>query len=112
MSITLSLSSETENALRRRAEAAGKSTDDYVTELVEQAVARPTLRQILAPIHEEVAASAMSDPELNALLQTSLDATRRDRRSESHQQPRPGLSMFRTGARRPRGTAHQPGDTG
>ena len=84
MSITISLPPETETVLRQRAAQAGQSVQQYVQELVEEALranglqstppnppqAAPaaadmkTLREILAPIHEDFRRSGMTEEEL------------------------------------------------
>ena len=76
MPFMISLSAQTEDTVRRRAAEAGKPADDYVAELVEQAVKRPTLREILAPIHREVAARGISQPDLDKTAQSAIDAIR------------------------------------
>jgi hypothetical protein len=80
MPFMISLSARTEDTVRRRAAEAGKPADDYVADLVEQAVKRPTLREILAPIHQEVAASGISQAELDQTLRTAIDAVRLESR--------------------------------
>ena len=82
VSITVSLSREAEEAVRRRAAVAGKAVDQYVSDLVQEAVTRPTLSEILAPVHEEVRNSGMSDQELDGLLKSELDAYRAERRTQ------------------------------
>jgi len=77
MPFTISLPAEVEDAVRQRAARTGKPADFYVAELVEQAVRRPTLRQILAPLHQEVAASGITSEELDQTLLSAIEAVRR-----------------------------------
>jgi hypothetical protein len=58
MTISLSLSAETEAWLRRRAAATGKEVADVVRETLEEKMAIPdSFSDILAPIHQATAAS-------------------------------------------------------
>ena len=78
--LSISLLPETEARLRERAAAAGKDPATFVREAVEEMLRTPqTFADGLAPVHRQFAASGMSDTELDTLLQSSLDAARRDR---------------------------------
>jgi len=64
MTLTISLSPEAEAKLRQRAAAEGKDPVVYASRIVEQAVSRPSLDELLAPVREEFAASGTTDEEL------------------------------------------------
>jgi hypothetical protein len=76
MSLTITLKSTTEQAVRTRAAAVGKTADDFAAELVERAISRSSLREILAPIHQQTTASGMTDGEIDTALQNALEVSR------------------------------------
>jgi hypothetical protein len=65
MTLSISLTPEAEAKLKQRAAAEGKDPTAYATELVENAVTRPTLDEILAPFRKQVAESGISDEQLD-----------------------------------------------
>ena len=79
MSITISLTSEAEARLRRRAQAAGEELDSFVQRLVEQEARRPTLEEISGPIHAAFQASGMTEDELTDHLEEAKHAMRAGR---------------------------------
>ncbi len=64
MMLSVLLSPEAEAKLRQRAAAEGKDPVTYASKILEQAVSRPSIDEILAPLREEFAASGTSDDEL------------------------------------------------
>jgi predicted DNA binding CopG/RHH family protein len=66
MLLSIDITSETESRLREQAEAAGMDVQTYVSELIEQAAARPSLEEQLAPVRKAFAQSGVSDQELIA----------------------------------------------
>ncbi|HQU41357.1 MAG: hypothetical protein B7Z73_00095 [Planctomycetia bacterium 21-64-5] len=83
MTITINLPPAAEEQLRAQAEATGKNISMLVVEAVEArlALAQLQFKDILAPVHAEFDQSGMSDAELNALLESSLDEVRSEQRS-------------------------------
>ena len=70
MTITLALKPETERALRERAAESGRDVAVVAEELIERGICvKPSLAEILAPFRAEVAASGISDVELDALFE-------------------------------------------
>jgi len=66
MTITLDLPAETERRLRERAAETGRDVAAVARELIERGIqAGPTLDEILAPFRAQVAASGMTDAELD-----------------------------------------------
>ena len=82
MALTISLSPPVEAKLRKRAADEGKDATTYASQLIEQAVGRSTLDEILAPVRAEFAASGMTEDELGDLLEDAKHEMRRDRRQE------------------------------
>jgi hypothetical protein len=64
MTLEISINPETETRLRQMAESAGKDVSAYVSQLVEQAVAKPSSDEMLAPLRRQFAESGTSDEEL------------------------------------------------
>lgn len=64
MMLSIPVTPETERRLRRMADAAGKEVADYVTQLVEQAAAKPSLDELLSPLRQQFAASGTTDERL------------------------------------------------
>jgi hypothetical protein len=78
MTITITLTPATEDRLRAEAEATGKSIGTLIVEAVEArlSLTQLGLRDILAPAHTDFQRSGMTEPELDRLLQETLDQSR------------------------------------
>ena len=87
MTITIELPAAVEEKLRAHAAAAGKNIEAVVVEAVEAklTLSKISLRQILAPVHEDFKKSGMTEPELDDLLQDSISETRASRHTQSDQ---------------------------
>jgi predicted DNA-binding protein len=83
MTITITLPPPTEERLRAQATATGKDVSTLVLEAVEArlATSQETFREILAPIHEEVRRSGMTDSQIDAILADELATARVERKS-------------------------------
>ena len=81
MTLTITLPPATEARLRVEAVATGKDLSTLVVEAVEArlAVRDATFRQILAPVHDEVRQSGISEANLDTLLAEELTAARTER---------------------------------
>jgi hypothetical protein len=53
------------------------------SDLVEHAVTRPSIHEILAPFRKQVAESGMSDEELDDFFRGELEAHRREKKAKS-----------------------------
>jgi hypothetical protein len=73
MTLSISLSPQAEAKLKEQAAAKGKDPTAYASELVEDAVTKPTLDEILAPFRKQVADAGMSDSELDEFYQRLRD---------------------------------------
>lgn len=88
MSLTITLPPETEKKLREYAEQAGQTAEGFVRQLVEREVLhangspaleapavskRRTFDEIFAPLRQEVAASGITDEELDSLLEQARE---------------------------------------
>jgi hypothetical protein len=82
MTITLDLPPETEQKLRERAAAVGKDVGVVATELLQRAVAGPTLEEILAPFRRQFADSGMADDELAAVVEQAREEVWQEKRAK------------------------------
>jgi hypothetical protein len=84
MTITITLPPATEQRLRAQAQATGKDVGTFVLEAVEArlSLAKLSLRDILAPVHEDFRKSGMTEAELDTLLQDALSQARAERTSD------------------------------
>jgi len=64
MVLNIEIAPRTEERLRQQALAAGKDVPAYVSQLVEQAAAKPSLDEILTPLREQFGSSNVTDAEL------------------------------------------------
>ena len=64
MVLNIKISQEAEARLKERAAAHGKDPTEYAAEIVEEAVAKPLLDEVLAPLRREFEESGMSDEQL------------------------------------------------
>jgi hypothetical protein len=64
MVLTIPIAPETEARLRRLADAAGTDVTTYVSQVVEQAAARPALEELLAPLRRQFAEAGTTDEQL------------------------------------------------
>ena len=80
MVLRIPVNPDTEARLRRQAQAAGKDVTAYVTQLVEQAAAKPALDELLAPLRQQFAQSGTSDEQLIAEITAAQAAYRAQKR--------------------------------
>lgn len=84
MTLRVPVSDEIEARLRQLAEAGGQPVEQVAARLLEDAVRRPTLDEVLAPVREEFAASGMTEDQLSELLERAkhdMRALRRTRKA-------------------------------
>jgi hypothetical protein len=79
MSLVIPISPQVESKIRERAAAEGKEPTAYAAKLLEQAVSRLSLDEILAPLRQEFAASATTDAQLLQQITEARDAYRKTR---------------------------------
>ncbi len=82
-SITLRLSQQASDKLAERAAQSGQDVAHYASELIEQAVTRPTLNELLAAVRDDFAKSGMREEEIMDLGRRELEALRRERKAKS-----------------------------
>ena len=97
MTLTITLSPETEEKLRELAAQAGQTSEGFVRQLVEREVlgsngprpgeetARPAARtcdEIFAPLRKEVTESGISDEDLDRLLEQAREEVWQERKAD------------------------------
>ena len=79
--VTLRLSDRAHARLAEQAAKRGHDISAAASDLIEHAVTRPSINEIMAPVRKQVAESGMSDDELDELLQKELEAHRREKKA-------------------------------
>ena len=78
----LRLSDRARAKLAEQAKQNGQDIAAVASDLIEQAVARPSVDEVLAPFRKQVAQSGMSDEELDDFLRAELEAHRREKKAK------------------------------
>ena len=76
MDVTISISEKVAEKLRQRAQESGQPLSAYTSQVVEQAVERPSLEELLAPVQDDFADSGMTGDQLIELGRNLLDRVR------------------------------------
>ena len=82
MTINISLTPEAENKLRQRAAVLGKDPVTVASDLLEQAIVRPSVDELLAPARKQVAESGMSNEQLDDFLRGVLKEVRDEKKAK------------------------------
>src|SRR5260221_2375605 len=83
MSLTLRLSQDASKKLAERAAQSGQDVANYASTLIEEAIARPTIEEILAPVRADFANSGLSEDELMDLGRRELADLRHEKEVKS-----------------------------
>ena len=88
MTITINLPPATLDQLKAEAQATGKDVETVAREAVEMkmALSHLSIREVLRPINEAIAASGMTPEEAEAFFEQELSAMRAERKSSSGKQ--------------------------
>jgi hypothetical protein len=79
MTLIINIPAEAEMRLRRLAEAEGSDLSAYVSKIVQQAAAKPSLDALLEPLRKEFGASGMTDDALAEEINAARDEYRAER---------------------------------
>jgi hypothetical protein len=82
-SVTLRLSERARAKLAEQAAQSGLDISAVASDLIEHAVSRLSVDDVLAPFRKQVAESGMSDEELDAFFRSELEAHRREKKAKS-----------------------------
>jgi hypothetical protein len=83
MTINVSLTPEAETRLRQRAANLGKDLATVASDLLEDAVRRPSVDELLAPARKQVAESGISDQALDTLFRDVLKEVRDEKKAKT-----------------------------
>ncbi len=81
MSATITIPTDLETKMAARADALGLTLEQYTREVLERDVKTPTLRELFAPVREEIKASGTTDEELQKQIEASVKEARQRRRA-------------------------------
>lgn len=81
MTVSISFAPAEEARLRERAAAEGKDVQTFVREAALEKMDRPTMHEILAPIHAATESSGVSLDEIEAMAEQAKHEARQQRRS-------------------------------
>ena len=81
--VTLRISEQARAKLAQQAANSGQDLGAVASDLIEQAVARPTIDELLAPYRKQVAESGMSDEELDNFHRDLLAKVRNEKKAKS-----------------------------
>lgn len=81
MTINISLTPEAETKLRQRAASLGQDPSIVASDLLEEAVRRPSVDELLAPARKQVAESGMSDQAVDSFFRDVLKEVRDEKRA-------------------------------
>ena len=83
MTISISLTPEAETKLRQRAARLGQDLSLVPSDLLDDAVPRPSVDELLAPARKQVAESGMDDQALDDFFRDVLKEVRDEKRVRS-----------------------------
>jgi len=83
MTISISLTPEAETKLRQRAARLEQDLSIVASDLLEEAVRRPSVAELLAPARRQVAESGMDDRALDDFFRDVLKEVRDEKRARS-----------------------------
>jgi hypothetical protein len=81
--LQFSLSPDTEEALRRRADAIGQEATALAARLIQDALSAPSVDELLAPFRRQVEESGITDEDLDRLGEELQGEVRQERQSRS-----------------------------
>ncbi len=83
MTINISLSPEAETKLRQRAAKLGQDPAVVASDLLEEAVRRPSVDEMLAPARRQVADSGWKEEELDDFFREVLKEVRHEKKART-----------------------------
>ena len=89
MPMTLTLTPDIERCIRDRAATTGRDAEEYALMVLTRDVKRPTIDEILAPVRDQIAASGITDEELDEFFREQLRQVRAEHRAAKAAAGRP-----------------------
>lgn len=81
-SVTLRLSPHASAKLAEQATNSGQDISAVASELIEHAIGRPSIAQIMEPVRQQAAASGMDDDALDDFLRGEIETHRREKKAK------------------------------
>jgi len=81
MSTTITIPTELEKKIGRRAATQGKDVEQFALEALSRAVETPSLRELFADVREGVRTSGASKAKLDAKIESAVKGGRKQRRA-------------------------------
>lgn len=72
MTVTISIPPELEAKIAERAAKKGVTLEEYAREVLERDVETPTLRDLFAPVREQIRVAGVTDDELTAQIEDAV----------------------------------------
>ena len=88
MTVTIDFAPDEELRLRQRAATSGKDLQAFIREAALEKADRPTLDELLKPIHAATVAMGVSVEEIDAMADRARDEVRRERRASAGSEER------------------------
>jgi hypothetical protein len=76
MGLTITIPAELGEKLSKRAIARGLPLEEYAREVLERDATIPTLREVFAPVREQIEESGVTDEELTGQIQEAISEVR------------------------------------
>lgn len=84
MDITINIRPEIQERLQQRATDTGRDVREYLEKLIEKDLSEPmSLRDLYAPVRQQIKDSGTSEDELDALLEEARDEAFRERQTKA-----------------------------
>ncbi len=83
LAMRLRLTQKAKDKLTQQAAETGRPLDEIASELLEQAMSRPSVDELLAPFRKQVAESGMNDEELDEFHRDLLQKVRAEKKVKS-----------------------------
>lgn len=80
MSTIITIPTELETRIAARAAAKGVSVEEYACEILARDIDAPSLRELFAPVREQIRSEGTSSEELAAQIETAVSEVRERRR--------------------------------
>lgn len=82
MSATITLPTELESLLAKKAAARGIDVEEFAVDVLDRAARRPTVSEVFADVRADFVASGMTEEELGQLIEQALSEVRAESRDE------------------------------
>ncbi len=81
MTVTITIPADLEAKISERAAARGVTLGEYAREVLERDAEMPMLRELFAPVREQIKATGTADDELTSQIEDAVAEVRKRRRA-------------------------------